>query len=165
MGKFIITENDKKHIIGLYEQHIKIGKDERLKLTDNKDFLLVIPLTMAASCKYGASTKWCVASKNDNRFDGYNNLCRTIGMVMIKDPSTQEIFGTKKFAINVYNSSLEIHGDDSLYIKKLPEKILDSGVYGEVKEVFNDFINYHNNKCETKIDEDYFDKIIMNQGF
>lgn len=164
MKKFIITEEEKKEIIGLYEGNIKIDKDERIKLTNNKDFLLVIPLTTNASCKYGATTKWCVSGMKDNPFDNYNKMCWTLGMVMIKNPEIQELFGTRKFAINVYNKFLEVHGEDSTYLKNFPKKIMDSGLYDEVKQVFNDFIQYHNNKCQNKVDVDYFDNNIMNQN-
>ena len=47
---------------------IKVSKDERIKLTNNKSFLQVIPLTIDASCKYGATTKWCVSGKERNVF-------------------------------------------------------------------------------------------------
>lgn len=34
------------------------------KLYEDKNWLLIIPLTHEASCKYGANTKWCVASRD-----------------------------------------------------------------------------------------------------
>lgn len=161
MKKFIITEQEKQDILGLYERHIKVGNNERIKLTNNKDFLLVIPLTKQASCKYGATTKWCVSGKENNVFDIYSNPdkknCKTLAMVMIKNPNVQDIFGTKKFAINLYNNHMEIHGDNGRYLTNLSDKVVEAGVIDEIKEVFNDYKNYHNSQCENKLDDNFID--------
>jgi hypothetical protein len=69
-----ITESDLiKLVKKSINEGIKISKDERIKLADNKNFLLVIPLSTDAACKYGASTKWCVSGKERNAFKDYQN--------------------------------------------------------------------------------------------
>lgn len=48
------------------EEHIKI-------LFESDEYLLLQPKTHRGSCKYGANTKWCTASRNDeSTFNGYN---------------------------------------------------------------------------------------------
>lgn len=51
-----------------------LGKDEYEKWYEDKDWLVVIPKTHRASCKYGANTRWCTASKdNDHYFNQYSS--------------------------------------------------------------------------------------------
>ena len=59
----------------------RVPTSERIKLIDDDKYLLVVPLTDRASCKYGAFTKWCTAvpysgasieDTNVNK-DGYGN--------------------------------------------------------------------------------------------
>jgi hypothetical protein len=50
------------------EQQIKQQAD---KIIDTPDFKVVVPKTEAASCLYGAGTRWCTAAKDNNMFDSY----------------------------------------------------------------------------------------------
>ena len=140
--KIIITESQYNSIIS---EAYKIGKDERLVLSDTENFLQVVPLTQLASCKYGSNTKWCVSGRDGekNIFTFYKDRGWDVSMVMIKKPEIQEIFKTKKFAFNIYNNSLEIHKDDGRYmvmeIKKYAE---EAGVYNEVKSLIEDYVKY-----------------------
>jgi len=38
---------------------------ERIKIIDDENYLVVVPLSHAASCKYGKSTRWCISAKDD----------------------------------------------------------------------------------------------------
>jgi len=49
-----------------------LDKTEYNKWYEDSSWLVVIPLTERASKKYGANTKWCTASENNNRFDYYS---------------------------------------------------------------------------------------------
>ena len=44
------------------------------KIYDDENVLVVVPETIAASCYYGAGTKWCTASAKpeNNQFDQYH---------------------------------------------------------------------------------------------
>jgi hypothetical protein len=164
MGKKIIrlTESNLVKIINkVISEDIRIDKDERIKLTNNEKFLLVIPLTERASCKYGSSTKWCVSGKENNKFESYKNMCNTVGMIMIKDPIIQDLMETSKFAINVWYNNIEIHNDLNQPIMNFGRILKENGFVDEVREVFNDFINYHNGICDNKIRDDYFDRNII----
>jgi hypothetical protein len=160
MGKVVrLSESDIVRLVKrIINEDIKIDKDERIKLTNNEKFLLVIPLTERSSCKYGATTKWCVSSKERNVFQKYKDGCRTVGMVMIKDPNVQSLLDTSKFAINVWGNNLEIHNDLDRYIMKLHKISSENGFENELRDVFRDFIIYHNGICDNKISYDYFDK-------
>jgi len=131
---------------------IKISKDERIKLTNNKNFLQVIPLTTDASCKYGATTKWCVSGKESNAFKGYQERCDTVGMIMIKDPKIQQVLNGSKFALNVYNGNIEIHNALGLMIlySDMDEFSKEYNFTDDLRDVITDFVNYHDNVCPDK---------------
>lgn len=51
-------------------------KEKRLegeveKIYEDNDFIVIRPLSLPASCKYGAGTKWCVTQKNADHFQRY----------------------------------------------------------------------------------------------
>lgn len=50
----------------------KIGSEDRVKLIDRPEFLMVVPLTHAASVRYGNGTKWCTSvPSNKSSFEDY----------------------------------------------------------------------------------------------
>ncbi len=142
----LISEVDNiRQMTGLVSEKYKISKDERLILSDTENFLQVLPLTETASCKYGASTKWCVTGnfRGGNRFKDYKSNGWDVSMVMIKNPEIREVFNTGKFAFNIYNNNfLEIHNDRSHYLRNLEEKSKELGIEDEVKGLVDDYINF-----------------------
>jgi hypothetical protein len=50
---------------------LKALERQAMKLLDDKEWLVVIPLTHEASMKYGAKTKWCTTSTDGATFDTY----------------------------------------------------------------------------------------------
>lgn len=52
-----------------------ISKEEYIKIYEDSDWNIIIPLTKAASIYWGSGTKWCTASGGeDNYFDVYNKV-------------------------------------------------------------------------------------------
>lgn len=51
-----------------------VGEGDREKVWENENWAVVLPKTQAASCKYGAGTRWCTAGTNDNQFEHYNQF-------------------------------------------------------------------------------------------
>ena len=136
--KYIISESQYKKIMS---ERFKVSKDERTIISDTENFLQIVPLSEAASCKYGAGTKWCVTSKENNKFSWYKEKGWDVSMVMIKNPDIQNIFGTTKFALNLYNEYIEVHNDQNKYfdLAKVSE---EAGVLDEVKLIVDDYINF-----------------------
>lgn len=67
--RILITESQFKNII---ISEGKVKSNERVKIYDTDEWLVVVPLTHRASCKYGAYTSWCVAvPSNDSHFNRY----------------------------------------------------------------------------------------------
>lgn len=124
------------------ETKYKISKDERIVISDTENFLQVVPLTYTASCKYGSDTKWCVTGERGKTdFQGYINRQSDVSMIMIKNPEIKEIFGTGKFAFNLYNNFLEIHNDKNRYFN-LFTVAENAGVLDEVKSLIDDYIRF-----------------------
>jgi hypothetical protein len=68
MQLFRIVENAKV----LKEENEFIREDHIDVLIENDDYLLISPLTLKGSLKYGADTKWCTASKSSSyQFTSY----------------------------------------------------------------------------------------------
>jgi hypothetical protein len=69
---------DFKHLMELVEDITsnkelkKIEKSGSEKIYEDDRFLVMKPLTHAASCYYGSGTKWCTAAKDSNQFDTYS---------------------------------------------------------------------------------------------
>lgn len=66
--KVLITENHLRHII----KEVRNKEEDRNKIYQDENILVVAPLTHRSSCKYGANTKWCVAvPSTDEHFNEY----------------------------------------------------------------------------------------------
>ena len=48
-------------------------ESETEKIYEDNDFIVIRPLSLPASCKYGAGTKWCVTQKNADHFKRYTS--------------------------------------------------------------------------------------------
>jgi len=69
-------ENLKAMMINLSRQkeqkvNMKTQQGDYDKLAETEHATLYRPKSMAASCKLGAGTKWCVSGKENNQFDSY----------------------------------------------------------------------------------------------
>jgi hypothetical protein len=102
-----------------YEEAItKMSKREIVssgveKLYEDDRYLLIRPKNREASCKYGANTKWCIASVSNNYFDNYKyrNL-----FFFIIDKLRQPIEGKKRsqnyFKIAIQYEPYRYHWED-----------------------------------------------------
>ena len=60
-----------------------------IKLYESPHVLVVVPLTTEASCRYGATTKWCTAAREENAFEHYNKF-NVLIYVIPKNPVTPD---------------------------------------------------------------------------
>ena len=86
---------NKKKVI---TEKFKVESNEYNKLFDENDFLLVVPYTHDASCKYGANTKWCTTSEDDTMFKKHNRM-GSLGYLIVKDKDLQKKLGSEKFGL------------------------------------------------------------------
>jgi hypothetical protein len=152
--KILISESQYTRL----QEKFKIGSDERFKLFENEDFLLVIPLTHLASCKYGAKTTWCTSAKDDDMWSRHDALGAT-GYLMVKNPDLQDRLGSEKFAFYL-NVPSAYHGKNfntdriNFYDElnnSIPNIIFlrmmdEVGKYSDFNNMANLFVQYTKNK-------------------
>jgi hypothetical protein len=104
---FVEKEEQKK----LEGQAKKIYEDDR--------YLVLIPETKDAACKYGSNTKWCVTMKDSNYYDQYTAGKQKLYYIIDKKNSTDNYFS--KVAVhydNAKNRSLWDSKDERLSRKE-----------------------------------------------
>jgi hypothetical protein len=104
---FVEKEEQKK----LEGQTKKIYEDDR--------YLVLIPETKDAACKYGSNTKWCVTMKGTNYYDQYTSGKQKLYYIIDKKNSTDNYFS--KVAVhydNAKNRSLWDSKDERLSRKE-----------------------------------------------
>lgn len=74
----------------------EIESKKVIKLYESPHVSVVVPLTMEASCRYGAGTKWCTAARQENAFEHYNKF-NVLIYVIPKNPITPGV----KLAIQI----------------------------------------------------------------
>ena len=90
----------------LVTEKFKVSPDEYVKLYQDENFELVVPLTFEASRKYGANTKWCTTSKcSDSMFDKHNKM-GSLAYLIIKNPEISNRTGSGKYGL-YYNKPNE----------------------------------------------------------
>ena len=151
--KIVIRESQLSTLLEKY----KIGDEERIKLYESDDFLLVVPLTHTASCKYGAHTKWCVTEKDPDMFERHYDM-GSLGFIIIKNPEIAEKLGNEKFAFYVNRpTSLEnadnferiiVYDDENgvIPMRSFLNFADEMGVFSEFKKMMHDFMSYSNKK-------------------
>ena len=83
------------------------------KIYEDDTFLVVIPKTVEASCKYGSNTKWCTAAKEDNRFNTYTTGQQKLYYIINKKKSSGSNYS--KVAVHFNNSKNKTYWDSLDY--------------------------------------------------
>ena len=144
-------------------EKFKVGTDEYEKLYEDDNFLLVIPLTHDASCKYGSGTKWCTTGRDEEGQEWFNkhNTTGSLGYLIIKDNGLSEKIGSTKFGLYLNKpnmnylggrfqspSGLIIYDDKNNPInsKLIANKFDRENLYSKLSMMLNEFIEYSQNK-------------------
>jgi hypothetical protein len=156
--KIVLTESQLKVLVEKY----KIADQERIKLFDTDDFLLVVPLTHTASCKYGANTKWCVTEKDDDDMFKRHYKLAGLGFLIVKNPEMQEKLGNDKFAFYINKPKTAsaarnperviVYDDlgDIIPIHLFLNMADSAGAYEEVKNALSKFMLYTIDKFSSE---------------
>ena len=133
------TLNDINRIQGysalydVYEQvlkpfeHEQISQDANLELSQkierifsSNEWLIIVPLTYEASCKYGAGTRWCTASSKTSRH--YDQYSEDGPLYILIHKETQE-----KWQFHFQSDSFMDSRDDQIslreFVKDYPELV------------------------------------------
>lgn len=83
------------------EYQTKKGPEPKVeKIYEDEKFVVLIPKNEAASCKYGANTKWCVTMRGSGYFENYTMGAQMLYFIINKANSTDKVYS--KVAIH-YN--------------------------------------------------------------
>ena len=89
-----------------FERNIK--QNEVKVIVNNDNVLVIEPLTVEASKKYGAGTKWCTAGENNNPFQKYFDM---FTLVYFIDKKTGEKFAIAYGDVSELNPVVNQEGD------------------------------------------------------
>jgi len=116
----------------------EIGQDAE-KVFENDRAVVIVPKTHAASCKYGAGTKWCTTSKESKHWDQYTKYNVKFYYILTKDKPKNDRY--YKVAVVVYlGGDLEIYDaiDDTISIDNFKGVIAE---YNIPENIFNNVFN------------------------
>ena len=72
------------------KEHQKVMESKVDRIYEDDKFLVIKPLTHAASCKYGSNTKWCTTAQDDQHFKRYTTGGNQLYYVINKSNSTNK---------------------------------------------------------------------------
>ena len=125
-----------------------VSPNEYKKIYQTKDFLMVVPFTHNASCKYGANTKWCTTKRHDDEDFDEHVSSGLLTYVIIRNPEYRKILDSDKFAIyRYYFSNLseglvytDLNEEHSInWFKKLMENNGLINEYEKIMEIYNEY--------------------------
>lgn len=155
--KIVLTEAQLNTLV----EKFKIDDGERIKLFETDDFLLVVPLTRTASCKYGAGTRWCTTKKDDDQFERHFDM-GSLAYLIVKNLDIQEKLANTKFAFfanrpkyidgNKEIGRIVVYDDENnvMPLQSFLNFIDNAGVYQDIKAAYNKFIEYAGEKFSPK---------------
>jgi hypothetical protein len=152
-------------------EKFKIEPSEYEKLYEDNNFLLVVPFTHEASCKYGAGTKWCTTGRDDKGSEWFtkHNNAGSLGYLIIKNNELSDKLGSTKYGLFINKPDTNYLGgryaaplgiivyDDKnnpTHTKVLANKFDKENLYGKLSTMLNLFMDFSNSKFKT-VDTDY----------
>ena len=155
--KPIMTSHKKKtknesllNLVNLILEKYKVPKNEYLKLHEDSDVVLVIPMSHLASCKYGANTKWCTTNRNDDEMFDEHYVSGVLGYIIIKNKELAEKLHGQKFALYkqwgdtptiVYDEKNDEHLDGEQWLVNEFEKGEEDRMIQNLLFLFNRYYN------------------------
>lgn len=120
------------------------------KLYEDSDWLLIVPLTHKTSCKYGANTQWCVASRDTS--EHFKNYTKEGVLVFLIHKKSNN-----KFAFYTDISDNDVNNLETEIYNPIDNDISwDFGIDGSVKNFLDGLVD---GDLETFLqdDGDYYD--------
>lgn len=144
-------------------EKFKVGGDEYDKIYEDDKFVLVVPYTHDASCKYGAGTKWCTTGRDEKGQEWFNKHfdSGSLGYLIIKDRELANRIGSTKFGLYVNKpdknylggrfvapSGILIYNDrnDDIHLTKMGNMFDKENLYGKLSIMLNEFLDFSKNK-------------------
>lgn len=132
----------------------RLAKKDVDKIFEDSNFLVVKPLSYAASCYYGRQTKWCTASTNTSaNYDKYSREGNLYYFIDKKYPNDKVALYVEKDGkqLNkyVYDSADDEKGIQYLY-DEFPELVNTINELTEQAPIINVLMNYKLGKINSK---------------
>ncbi len=116
------------------------------KVYEDDTFLVVVPKTMEASCKYGSNTKWCTAAKTANRFSDYTKGYQGLFYIINKKKSTGSNYS--KVAIHFSGYGTKTYYDSKDDVMNQREVAVFNYAFPEMMESIDEY--YKNEDKSTE---------------
>jgi hypothetical protein len=151
--------------VEIIKEEKTFDRDEHCRvLIETDDYLLIRPKTLRGSLKYGSSTKWCVASKNDTgTFKTYTNeglLLYLIDKSNTKKSLVNKVAFYLRYGKPSFNEKIELYNTYDTKISN-ESSLVDGGWDIEIiANALQIFRSYHNYMSGFKQSKDYVTKII-----
>ena len=137
---------------------MRVKNNERIKIYQDDNILVVEPLTFNASCKYGAYTQWCTAAVSNGEYYERYSAQGILLYMIIKSPFPNVDHKEYKFALyidehnhrwydqgdNEYNGNPFKH-DDTEGLEGFDPRIIQFII---PKTVYDFIVNYGNEKMK-----------------
>lgn len=142
---------------GVFSANIKQKEKELQKqikiLYDKNGWLVLKPLSFAASLIYGAGTKWCTASKNNSNY--FYDYCSRGSLVYIINRQTNY---KAAMYMNLYSKPLAINQKPDISFWNAEDHNVDSFVLNLPIEVMNALRDLINDRTQCKPNKYFFSK-------
>jgi len=90
----------------------KVKSKDAEVVFENDKWLVIIPRTFEASCKYGSGTKWCTTMDGGRHYRSYVNNGVTLYYIISKENPDDQEFGKMAVAVYPENSNDEFTTED-----------------------------------------------------
>lgn len=108
------------------------------KIYEDDRFLVVVPLSHVASCKYGSGTKWCTTSSDDSNFKRYTGEDQRLYYIIKKNTSEKTPYYKIAVHFSTNGNQTWWNSQDSPLTTDAIEifKELNTELYNSIKEDF-----------------------------
>jgi len=130
------------------EKEKELEKQVRKIFEDDK-FLVIVPETHKASCKYGSNTKWCTTAQSDTHFKQYTSGNKALYYIINKANSTNKDYS--KVAIHfTQNGDKNFWDSKDFPMEKREVDVFNYAFPELINAIDNDYVKNKNSKVEEK---------------
>jgi hypothetical protein len=128
------------------------------KIYEDDKFLVVIPKSEEASCKYGSNTKWCVTSKGSGHFGRYTSGNQFLYFIINKTNSTNQSYSKVAIHFDDYGNTTYWDAQDS----PMTKREIDVLEYA-FPELIKSITDHHEKQFLSKVDA-YLKQVFNSNG-
>ena len=110
------------------------------KLYEDKNILIVRPLTHAASCKYGAGTRWCTTQSEPSYFKKHTSDFNALYYIILKQFNIDNKF--YKIAVNITPHDETWYDSTDEVMSQREKEVFNLGAPKVIQTIREDYSNY-----------------------